>query len=454
MDYAQWARMAPDYDVIGAFNRQRTAEENSVLARLRQTAMQREMDAEDAALEEERAAYGAASTGGLDQLRQLGTKTAYGLATSIEDRQAKQAELQRRAQIDAAENARAEEEARRKRYEYHVGGLSRFKTVGDIKQHLADGVVGGMYSMDDATSLIREAPKTDADIPAWLQSMQLSTMTPERQLEHGRKVTDSQARADAAAARADQAEQRARLAERRVLTAEKLAQFRMGGGRPARSSGGGGGGGLRGVEATTGEGGMAPQGIPGMRPPAGQRFRPDGSLEPIPGGSAEVSKPVPQKVVEEIRGARSLSDNMKRLSESFKKDYGSLGVMGFGADLERSVAEKVGFKKDAVQWWKEYDSLVNLIERNALFGATLTSGEKAAWQAATIGPGTHPDIVANNLAIRAKIANDVRERIVKDYSAAGYGTERMEKIGASSQKLTEAEQKELDALRKRFGKTP
>lgn len=70
--------------------------------------------------------------------------------------------------------------------------------------------------------------------------------------------------------------------------------------------------------------------------------------------------------------------------------------------------------------------MLSNIERNKLFGASLTAGESAAWKAATITPGMKPDQIETNLRRQSEIAMKAMSRLVNGMVKSGYNQEAIE----------------------------
>lgn len=155
---------------------------------------------------------------------------------------------------------------------------------------------------------------------------------------------------------------------------------------------------------------------------------PDGRVV-APPPTREQTKPLPPKVVTELKDARENAAAMDALASSFKPSFAGKGVMGLGADMQVGASANLGIDKDAVDWWKNYRKQAELVERHAMFGASLTQGEQASWRSADISPGMDPAVVARNLATRQRLARKVLESTVADMSAAGYDPAKVEAIG-------------------------
>jgi hypothetical protein len=131
---------------------------------------------------------------------------------------------------------------------------------------------------------------------------------------------------------------------------------------------------------------------------------PDGSPKNKSG-----NKPMRQgdatKLEEEITAYSYLKDSLG----AFQDDFAGNAVTG---GLENTLQRKFGTGTPGqADWWANFKSVDNLI-RNALFGASLTSGEKAAYAETTIDPSMRPEIVRKNLERRAEIARKALERKV------------------------------------------
>ena len=148
---------------------------------------------------------------------------------------------------------------------------------------------------------------------------------------------------------------------------------------------------------------------------------------------AKPEKPMPQTVVKQIQESRDNATAINSLTDTFKPEYGSKGVLGVGADMSMGAKGVLGMDKDAVDWWKNYRKQAELVERHAMFGASLTPGEQASWRSADISPGMDPDVIKRNLQTRAGIARDVANNTRDDLIDAGYGEERVQGIAGRRQ---------------------
>lgn len=146
-------------------------------------------------------------------------------------------------------------------------------------------------------------------------------------------------------------------------------------------------------------------------------------------------KPLPQPVVKQLTEARDNAATISRAVTSFKDEFGGKGVFGLGADKSMSVKANLGMDDAAVTWWKNYRKQAELIERHALFGASLTTGEQEAWRSADISPGMDPKIIRDNLIIREQLARKVLDNTKKDLIDAGHSEKRIAAIADRDQGL-------------------
>jgi len=119
-----------------------------------------------------------------------------------------------------------------------------------------------------------------------------------------------------------------------------------------------------------------------------------------------------------IKELGALEDNVSRigtLRSEFKDEYG--GLKGAAATIVGGIP---GISTPASEWWRNYRRESELIERHALFGASLTAGEQKAWKDADITPSMNADEIARRLARREIIARKVFDNAVDRHHRAGY----------------------------------
>lgn len=164
-------------------------------------------------------------------------------------------------------------------------------------------------------------------------------------------------------------------------------------------------------------------------------YQPDGrgGLMPIPGGPADpTAKPNARlgramrvgdadKLEAQIQSYAALKDSALNFQDDFagnaltgEVENWAQGLLGTGTPGQRD-------------WWSNFRSADNLI-RNQLFGASLTDGEKRAFEQTTISPSMTPEIIRQNLNRRVEIARRALERRTDRLRAAGFNEDE---IGAA-----------------------
>ena len=121
---------------------------------------------------------------------------------------------------------------------------------------------------------------------------------------------------------------------------------------------------------------------------------------------------------QEKTGNERLLSEMKRLRDSFKPSYANKKFDTVG-ELQAWANDRLRKDPSMAAWWKAYEQ-VALPERHAMFGATLTGGEKDAWRKATIGSGDSTALIKGWFDERIRIlenkldqydrVNDARSR--------------------------------------------
>ena len=144
-------------------------------------------------------------------------------------------------------------------------------------------------------------------------------------------------------------------------------------------------------------------------------------LATIKSDKTAAGKALTDKQSREIEGLDSLSKGLEKLRKDFKPEFASLGVLGFGADMEFEAKRRLGNKKgqEAVSWWSSYERL-QAPNRHALFGATLTGNELKNYQSFTAKKSDSPETVKTFLDDQIAYSDSVggNKRLV--YEAAGY----------------------------------
>ena len=137
------------------------------------------------------------------------------------------------------------------------------------------------------------------------------------------------------------------------------------------------------------------------------------------GGAA--GKPLKDKEINSITGLESLASGLTKLKDTFKPGYASLGIFGFGADLEAEALRRFGNEegRKAVAWWANYQRL-QAPNRHALFGATLTGNELKNYQEFTAKKSDQPKVVANMIQDQIDYTLDTAGQRRRSFESAGY----------------------------------
>jgi hypothetical protein len=145
-------------------------------------------------------------------------------------------------------------------------------------------------------------------------------------------------------------------------------------------------------------------------------------------GANGANKPLATSDLKQLTEVRDNAVTLDRLLSGFKDDFASKGVFGLGADTSLSAKAVLGSDKDAVEWWKNYRKQAELVERHAMFGASLTPGEQASWRGADIGAGMDKDVIKKNLQTRATLTKKMLETTRQDLIDAGRSEKRVNAI--------------------------
>lgn len=173
------------------------------------------------------------------------------------------------------------------------------------------------------------------------------------------------------------------------------------------------------------------QGAPKQKDaPSGYQWAQDGSLEPIPGGPADkgksgAGKAVPEWVAKRAEPKYTALTGLQNAVNTFKDEFGGHTILG---DMSNDVQGITGLGPEGQRdWWAQFAALDNQI-RNALFGASLTEGEKAAYNRTTITPRMNASQIRKNLNERLNIAKRVAQRERGFLKANGYDQSTIDEL--------------------------
>lgn len=155
------------------------------------------------------------------------------------------------------------------------------------------------------------------------------------------------------------------------------------------------------------------------------------------------SKPVPQKVVQELSEASERADALEEIEKNYKPEFS--GASGAAKNVAGTWIP--GVNSDSANWWKEYNNRASLAERHAMFGTALSAGERQAWKDATISPGMTDEVIKHNLQVRARLAAKMYDSQLQRQAAASGGNYD---VGAVFQPRTAAEEPAKPPTRLKF----
>ena len=135
----------------------------------------------------------------------------------------------------------------------------------------------------------------------------------------------------------------------------------------------------------------------------------------------DAGKPLKDKEINSITGLESLASGLINLKNTFKPEYASLGLLGFGADLEAEALRRFGGEegRKAISWWSNYQRL-QAPNRHALFGATLTGNELKNYQEFTAKKSDQPKVVSNMIQDQIDYTLDTAGQRRRSFESSGY----------------------------------
>lgn len=137
-------------------------------------------------------------------------------------------------------------------------------------------------------------------------------------------------------------------------------------------------------------------------------------------------KPMPDGVAKRYEDAINAFAAFDRATGSFQDDYAGNSLTG---GLENSIQNIVGGfgTPGQAQWWSDFKATDNVL-RNALYGASLTAGEKSAYEATTITPRMDPAQIKANLTRRMALARDLLSRRTNFLKNNGYDPDAVDAL--------------------------
>ncbi len=132
---------------------------------------------------------------------------------------------------------------------------------------------------------------------------------------------------------------------------------------------------------------------------------------------AQRGVPLPDHAEAVLVDGASTLQTLSSLMSTYRPEYGG----NLAGDIEnrlQSLNAGIGTPGQR-EWWANMRRM-DAVQRNVLFGASLTAGEKAAWDATTVAPNMSPEVIKQNLTKRALVAQGALARRQASNIAAGY----------------------------------
>ena len=155
---------------------------------------------------------------------------------------------------------------------------------------------------------------------------------------------------------------------------------------------------------------------------------PDGSPKLPP----KTSKQLPVNAANDLEKAVDAYRSLNRAINGFQDDYAGNTLTG---GLENTAQRLLGTgTQGQAQWWADFAATDNVL-RNALFGASLTAGEKAAYEATSIKPNMTPAEIRANLSRRMELAQGKLTRRTAYLKANGYDPDAVDALVGTEEGL-------------------
>lgn len=147
---------------------------------------------------------------------------------------------------------------------------------------------------------------------------------------------------------------------------------------------------------------------------SGQLFYYDQGGQAQPYSGETFSKaPLPSSIAQKLSQYEGQLQDLSALRESWRPEFAA-AYPGTGGMEIFAGKYLPGGSSDMANWWQNYQRWANLV-RNSLFGSALTAHEKAAFDAANIGPNQKNDLIVTNLDQQIKAAHDAYTKLARHY---------------------------------------
>lgn len=156
-----------------------------------------------------------------------------------------------------------------------------------------------------------------------------------------------------------------------------------------------------------------------------QEFVPGGPADPANSPANRDGKALRQADGVKLSALLDSYSGLKNAALGFQNDFAGNAI---GGEVENWAQGILGTGTPGQRdWWSAFRATDNLI-RNDLFGASLTDGEKRAYEQTTVSPSMRPEIIRQNLQRRVEIARKGLERQIDRYRATGFSEPEIEAI--------------------------
>lgn len=155
---------------------------------------------------------------------------------------------------------------------------------------------------------------------------------------------------------------------------------------------------------------------------------PDGTPKQI-----KTFKQMPDSVAKRYEEEISAFDSLQRAVNTFADDFAGNTITG---NMENWFQNRLGTGTPGqAQWWADFQATDNVL-RNALFGASLTAGEKQAYEATSINPSMSPAQIKANLQRRMELAAEKLGRKTAFLKANGYDPDAVSALAGEYGNIT------------------
>lgn len=160
---------------------------------------------------------------------------------------------------------------------------------------------------------------------------------------------------------------------------------------------------------------------------------PSGGAQPVMAGGGQLRRPkdLSEGQRKDMQTVAAEAEAAQRLRQGFRDDFAGAGPLGSAGVAVSRMAGSLGTEgmQQEADWWAEYERALNIPARNLVFGASLSEGERKAWDSArNIKPGMAPERIRGNLAELERLKRVGLERMQKQAVASGVANEEVQAL--------------------------